>query len=181
MASLSLAALWVGLFGRRSMPPRPALLPYLPFLLLAALVLFAARWCTENYYLVDPKKHCVFYHFKFLWFRRTRLLLEHQDVLAVATQGHIRQITGRFEDKWAYRVLVIGAGGQRAGVTTWRPGDDGLAESNAEGVRIARLLDCPVLNTPRHCEIRIRIEERAVPGTFTSAFYENKLHFRFLV
>src|SRR5262245_59051456 len=54
----------------------------MPGLVGGALVFFALRLLTDNYYLVDPSTHTVYFHFDFLFIRHDRLLLEHKDIIA---------------------------------------------------------------------------------------------------
>src|SRR6516225_7651956 len=65
-----LAALGLFYIGKVGTRPHyhahPAVLPYVPVAVVFALLCFVAHHFTDNYYLVDPKQHLVYYHFKFL-------------------------------------------------------------------------------------------------------------------
>src|SRR5207302_822684 len=137
--------------SRRSVrphPPDPTLLPYAAMALITSLVFFAIRLQTDNYYLVDRDAHRIFYHFKFLWFRSKRLLLERGDILAVTTVG--RKTGSRSGTWWEYRVVVVGAARRRVPVSNWRR--EGLGQCNAEAAKLARMLDCQYYKSQAWCE-----------------------------
>jgi hypothetical protein len=98
-----LAALGLFYIGKIGTRPyyhgHPAVLPYVPVAVVFALLCFVAHHFTDNYYLVDPKQHLVYYHFKFLWFRSIQLLLTREDIVVVATRG--RQKSNRSSTWWS--------------------------------------------------------------------------------
>ena len=143
----------IGTIGGRHSKPQPAVLPYIPLAILAAAVFFAARCFTDNYYLVDPKQHLVYYHFKFLWFRSVRLLLRREDILAVATRGRAR--SSRSSTWWEYQVVLIGANGHGVPVRNWER--ETLGECNAEAERLGTMLGCPSHKSPRCHQLRYEI------------------------
>jgi hypothetical protein len=148
----ALELLMVGTLGRRRSPPNPAVLPYIPVAALLALLLFAARYFTDNYYLVDPERHLVYYHFKFLWFRTVRLLLQREDILAVATRGRPR--SRRTSGWWDYQVVVVSAKGSLVPLGDWE--HEGLHARNAEAERLGALLGCPCHTSPPRCKLRVK-------------------------
>jgi hypothetical protein len=158
----AIVMLQIGTIGGRHSKPQPAVLPYIPLAVLIAAVFFAARYFTDNYYLVDPKQHLVYYHFKFLWFRTVRLLLRREDILAVATRGRAR--SSRSSTWWEYQVVLIGANGHGVPVRNWER--EAIDECNAEAERLGTLLGCPSHKSPRSCQLRYEITNGSVSINF---------------
>jgi hypothetical protein len=144
-----LTAFWllcIGTIGtRRSFRAHPAVLPYVPVAVVFALLCFVAHHFTDNYYLVDPKQHLVYYHFKFLCFRSVRLLLTREDIVAVATRG--RQRSSRSSTWWEYQLVVVGANGRIVPMRDWRR--NALGKCNTEAERLGEMLDCPSHKSPQ--------------------------------
>jgi hypothetical protein len=138
-------------------PPQTKALLYLPIQILGLLAFWAARASSDNYYLVDPVGHCVFYHFKFLWFGSTRLLLNRSQILVVTTKG--RKASDEGPSYWEYRMVVVSASGHELPLSDWR--QEGLNKCNAQGARLARMLDCQYHKSQPRCEVRVRVKDGA--------------------
>jgi hypothetical protein len=145
--------LMIGTIGGRRSPPRPAVLPYIPLVVLVAGLFFVMRRFTDNYYLVDPRKHLVYYHFKFLWFRTVRLLLQREDIVAVTTRG--RRRSSRTSTWWEYQVVVIGANSHVVPMCDWER--EAIDECNAETERLGTMLGCPSHKSPPGCWLRFEV------------------------
>lgn len=158
----ALVMLLMGTIGGRHSRPNPAVLPYVPLAILAAVMFFALRYFTDNYYLVDPKQHLVYYHFKFLWFRRVHLLLRREDILAVSTRG--RRQSSRRSTWWEYRVVVIGANGHLVPFCDWER--DALSKCNAEAERLGTMLGCQSHKSPPECELHFEVSNGSVSVDF---------------
>jgi hypothetical protein len=143
----------MALAGHRHSPPNPELLPLALYALPFAVVFFIAYWLTDNYYLLDRERHQVFYHFKFLWFRRLRLFLQRQDVVAVAVQGR-KQEQRRQPTTWEYRIGVVGATGRWIALSEWQ--SKSLEDSNREAENLAAMLECKAYPAPPSCELAVR-------------------------
>ena len=171
LAALAVLFLWNGLFGytprhsSRFVPPDPRLVPPGLILLVASAVFFAARYFTDNYYLLDPERGRLFYHFKFLWFRWVRLLLERRDIAAATTEGRI-QTAGPQRGKWGYRVLLIAAVGRKVPLSDWRWEQQGLEECNAQAADLARTLGCQCQPAPAGGQVRIRAKDGTTSVSF---------------
>lgn len=158
----ALVMLWIGTIGGRHSKPQPAVLPYIPLPILVAVVFFAARYFTGNYYLVDPKQHLVYYHFKFLWFRRVHLLLRREDILAVSTRG--RRQSSRRSTWWEYQVVVIGANGHVVPFCDWER--DAPSRCNAEAERLGTMLGCQSHKSPPECELHFEVSNGSLSVGF---------------
>jgi len=134
---------WMALVGHPapdhpwSVLNRPAYLGPVAMLCLAG-VLFTARYLTDNFYLVDPARHVVYYHFRFLFVRRVRLLFERRDLLGVSTQTRKRRT--RYSSWWEHRVVLIGTTGRVVPLDRWRR--DALWRCNQEAAALATSLGC---------------------------------------
>jgi len=158
----ALQMLLIGTIGSRRSASHPAVLPYVLVAVLVSVLFFVARYFTDNYYLVDPKQHLVYYHFKFLWFRRVHLLLRREDILAVSTRG--RRQSSRSETWWEYQVVVIGANGHVVPFCDWER--DALSECNAEVERLGSMLGCQSHKSPPECELRFEVSNGSVSVDF---------------
>lgn len=158
----ALVMLQMGTIGGRHSRPNPAMLPYVPWAVVVALLFFAARYFTDNYYLVDPEQHLVYYHFKFLWLRTIRLLLRREDILAVATRGRAR--SSRSSTWWEYQVVVIGANGHVVPMRDWER--DAIDKCNAEVERLGTMLGCSFHKSPSSCQLRYEITGGSVSINF---------------
>lgn len=138
------------LVGHRSSPPSPELLPLAVWALPFCLVFFIAFCFTDNYYLLDRERHQIFYHFKFLWFRRLRVLLRRKDVVAVAVQGR-KQGKGSY---WEYRIGVVGNTGRWVALTEWQR--EPLEQCNKEAAKLAAMLGCMAYPAAPDCELVVR-------------------------
>jgi len=57
-------------------------------LVAGAFVLVGARAATDNFYLIDRARHVVYFHARFLWFRRVRVLLDRADVYTASVESN---------------------------------------------------------------------------------------------
>jgi hypothetical protein len=135
--------------------PEPVLLRYVPFALALSGLLFLARRFTDNFYLLDPERQCLYYHFKFLGFRRIRLLLTRREVLGVTTEARKRSADGG-ASWWEHRLVVIGKGGRVVPLSDWRK--EGLGRCNREGAERATLLACPFHPAPPRSDLVVRVK-----------------------
>jgi hypothetical protein len=152
----ALGAAKAAFVGHRRTPPNPELLPLALWALPFAVVFFVAYCFTDNYYLLDRERHQVFYHFKFLWFRRLRLFLQRKDIVAVAVQGRKQ---GR-PTTWEYRIGVVGATGRWIALGEWQ--GKTLEDSNREAEHLAAMLGCKTYPAPPNCELALRRHEGGV-------------------
>lgn len=159
-------------YSHRYLPPDPTKLQYVPLALLASVVFFAARRLTDNYYLLDPKKHLVYYRFKFLWFHRHTLLFQHTDLVAVTTQGK------RYSGSWRYRVIVVSKTARKVPMSDWR--EERLDECNALAAQLAHVLVCESYAAPPRCETRVRIKDGRCTIGFAPLWLGLSLHHRLL-
>jgi hypothetical protein len=159
---IGLMMLQIGTLGGRHSRPNPAVLPYLPIPVLASVMFFVARYFTDNYYLVDPQQHLVYYHFKFLWFRSVRLALRREDILAVTTRG--RKCSSRSSSWWEYEVVLVGANGHLVPFSDSKR--EALDECNMQAERLARMLDCEAYSSPACCELDVEVIEGKVSVSF---------------
>jgi hypothetical protein len=159
----ALGLFYIGKFGTRpNYHAHPALLAYIPVVVAFALLCFVAHHFTDNYYLVDPKQHLIYYHFKFLWFRSIRLLLTREDIVAVATRG--RQKSNRSSTWWEYQVVVTGANGQVVPLSDWQR--DALGRCNVEAEMLGQMLARPSYKSPPCCKLVIEATDGQVSLKF---------------
>jgi hypothetical protein len=144
------------LVGHRSSPPSPELLPLAVWALPFCLVFLIAFCFTDNYYLLDRERHQIFYHFKFLWFRRLRVLLQRKDVVAVAVEGRKQ---GK-PSYWEYRIGVVGNTGRWVALADWQ--NEPLEASNTAAAKLAGMLGCKVYPASPDCELVVRKESGSV-------------------
>jgi hypothetical protein len=149
--------LWIvsegGYWRGRYHDPKPHLRVYIPCAAGAGILFLFARFFTDNYYLLDPCRRRILYHFKFLSFRRIRPVLNAHQILAVAGSGKKRfgrSVTGY----WEHRVEAIDFRGRRIGLTDWKI--DGLETSNAETATFGGLLGCEALPCPPNQRLVVR-------------------------
>jgi hypothetical protein len=122
----------------------------LAFLALAVgLAMLIAKRLTDNFYLVDPSRHVVYYHAKFLSFRRVRLFLERQDILAVSTAT--RRCRSKRRTWWEHRTVLIGRSGRIVPLANWA--EDALEASNRRAKDLAGQLACPWHESPEECRL----------------------------
>jgi hypothetical protein len=120
----------------------------LPGLIGGALVFFALRLLTDNYYLIDPAMHAVYFHFDFFFVRHDRLLLEHKDIVGTAVETRRRYKRDwwsrswlMYQEYWTYRAVLVDARGRAIPMSNWVPDD--LWGSNNTARDLAKRLDCP--------------------------------------
>jgi predicted permease len=66
---------------------RTPLRPLAPYALTVGLLALGARLATDNFALVDPDRHELYAHVRFLWFRRIRRVLAAGEAAAVTATG----------------------------------------------------------------------------------------------
>jgi hypothetical protein len=158
---VGIAAFWLFLVGRGlgsratwRVPESPALI--LPGILLAmGVVLCLARALTDDFYLVDPKRHLVYGHYRFAFMRRIVLLLERKDVLAVSTASQKRQ--SRYSTWWEYRVALVRADGRIVPMSNWTR--DGLWASNNAAQNLATELECQWVEAPEQQRLVVTMKD----------------------
>lgn len=134
------------LVGHGSSAPNLELLPPALWALPFCLAFFIAFCFTDNYYLLDRERHQIFYHFKFLWFRRLRVFLQRKDVVAVTVRV----------GKHAYRIGVIGVTGRWVALTEQQ--NEPLEARNQKAAKLAAMLGCEVYAAAPGCELVVRKE-----------------------
>jgi hypothetical protein len=132
------------------------------FLLVGASILAVARLLTDNFYLVDPARHLVYYHFRFAFFRNVRLLLERKDITAVTTQAQYRRT--RYSSWWEYRVVLVDTRGNVLPLSNWRR--DALWNCNNDASDLAKKLECEWHAAPDQSRLVISVQN----GTTTTKF-----------
>jgi hypothetical protein len=141
------------LLGHRRSPPNPEMLPIALWALPFCVAFFLALFFTDNYYLLDRERHRIFYHFKFLWFRRLRLFLQRKDIVAVAVQGRKHGERNQ-PTPWEYRIGVVGATGRWVALTDWQKKP--LEPCNGEAAKLAAMLGCRAYAASPECELAVR-------------------------
>jgi hypothetical protein len=133
----------------------PALGPLLlPGLIAGSLMLFSLRALTDNFYLVDPVNHTVYYHFWFLFVRRVTLRLERKEILTVSTESRRRR--SRYRSWWEQRVVVLAADARVVPMSNWQR--DGVWACNNLASELAKKLDCKYLEVPEDTDLRVAAE-----------------------
>ncbi len=160
---VALGAGKIALLGHRRSPPSPELLPVALWALPFCLVFFIAYCFTDNYYLLDRERQRILYHFKFLWFRRIRVFLQREDILAVAVQGH-KASERRGPTYWEYRVGVVGTNGRWVALTEWKK--EALEPCNRQAASLAGMLGCKAHSASARCELAVRKKDGAVSITY---------------
>ena len=123
------------------------------------LACFIGLCFTDNYYLLDRERHQILYRFKFLWFRRLRVLLQRKDVVAVAVQGRKSGQRGH-SSSWEYRIGVVGNTGRWVALTEWQ--SEPLEPCNTEAAKLAAMLRCTAYPAAPSCELVVRKENGKV-------------------
>ena len=149
----------IALVGHRRSPPSPELLPLALWALPFCLAFFIAHCFTDNYYLLDRERYRIFYHFKFLWFRRLRVFLQRKDVVAVAVQGRKHGERNQ-PTTWEYRIGVVGATGRWIALTEWQKKP--LEACNREAAKLAAMLGCRAYPASPDCELAVRNKDGRV-------------------
>jgi hypothetical protein len=146
-------------FGSRSRsgrhyPPAPALRPYGQAALGLGLAALACYLATQNYYLLDPLEHRLYHGFRFLWWRRRRILFRQAEILCLTTEA--RMFRSRYGSYWCYRLNVVGIGGSREPLSDWRR--HALEECNAKARQLAAQLECPSEAAPPESIVAVEIK-----------------------
>lgn len=117
------------------------------------LVLFLVIYYhTDNYYLVDPKEHIVYYHFKFLWIHSLRLAYKRNDINSVGTRGSLAR--SRYSTRWNYQVVLIESNGKVVPFSDWEK--ESLYECEKAAADLGRSLGCKVYHCPPEHTLRIK-------------------------
>lgn len=138
--------------------------------LVGAVVLVGARAATDNFYLIDRAQHLVYFHAKFLWFRRVRVLLEQANVYATSVESRKRVSRhGRswgWETWWEERTVVIDRRGRLVPMSNW--GRDTLWTANNEARAIATAMGCQGYESPEDSRLVVRMKDEAPAVSFTA-------------
>lgn len=110
----------------------------IPVLAATGILLLFLRGLTDNYFLIDPKQHAIYYHFHFLFIRRVRLLAERQDIVATTVETRYRRT--KYRRWWEHRAVLIDASGRVVPMSNWQR--DALSESNDVAADLAKQLGC---------------------------------------
>ncbi len=165
---------WTGIYGcssrRRITAPNPAFLPYGYFTLFLSGAFFLLRYFTDNHYLVDPEYHCVYYHFKFLWHRRIRLLLASENITAVTTGS--KKCSSKTSSWWEYRVVLVSAQGKIEPLTNWKR--EKLDECNILASDLASKLQTQYISAPACCILCVSMVDGAPDIVFDESSFFSK-------
>jgi hypothetical protein len=146
-ALISAGILWFGLFGGRGRTATvtdPRVYLGAGILGAAGALFFVLRLLTDNFYLVDPSRHAVYLHAKFLFTRRVRRLLERQDIAGVAIEAQRRR--SRYRHWTEHRTVLIGRDGRHVPMSDFRK--DGLWDANNLAISLGRQLEVPSYEAP---------------------------------
>ena len=151
---------------RRGAPLPPGFTAWTgPGLLLIGAAILAVAWLvTDNFYLVDPARHLVYYHFRFAFFRNVRLLLERKDIVAVTTQAQHRQT--RYSSWWEYRVVLVDTQANVLPLSNWRR--DALWNCNNEASDLAKKLECEWHEAPEQSRLVVSVQNGRTTTKFES-------------
>jgi hypothetical protein len=157
-------------FGSRSRsgrhyPPAPALRPYGLAALGFGLAALACYLGTQNYYLLDPVEHRLYHGFRFLWWRRRRILFRQPEILCLTTEA--RMFRSRYGSYWCYRLTVVGIGGTQEPLSDWRRA--ALAGCNAKASQLATQLECHSEAAPPESVASVEIKAGKPSLQFDSA------------
>jgi hypothetical protein len=146
---------------------------FVPTLMLfGAGALFATRVLIDNFYLVDPERHAVYFHFEFMFVRHVRLLLEQKDVAGVSVQARRRRT--RYSGWWwEQRVVLIRATGRLLPMSNWRR--DGLWDGNNAAKKLAAELGCSWHEAPDNACLAVTTKDGAVSVTFEEVSWCNSV------
>jgi len=133
-----------------------------PGLAVLAGLSLGLRWMTNNYYLVDPSRHAVFYHFQSLVFRSVRLLLEGKDIVATSVEARRRR--SKHRSWWEHRAVLIGADGRIVPMSNWHRDDVWAANNIARD--LAKQLDCPSHEAAEESRLVVKVEHGSTSVSF---------------
>lgn len=159
--AMGIAAAFIVTFASSRPSGAPAPVPWLrpdvmailvPGLIIGAALLLILRWLTDNFYLIDLTRHAVYLHSQFLRMRRVRLLLEHQDIFAMAVQTQLRR--SRYSSWWENRTVLVDTRGRIVPMSNWDK--DALWSSNNRAEQIATELSCPCFTSPDRSRLVVR-------------------------
>lgn len=150
--------------GRYS-PPVPALRPYGQTALGLGLAALACYFATQNYYLLDPVEHRLYHVFRFLWWRRRRILFRQPEILCLTTEA--KMFRSRYGSYWRYRLTAVGIGGRQEPLSDWRR--HALELCNAKARQLAGQLECHSQAAPSESVVSVEIRDGKPCLQFTSA------------
>jgi len=125
-------------------------------------VLAGVRAATDNFYLIDRARHIVYFHVRFLWFRRVRALLTPADIYATSAQSK-KVVRGGAAHRWMWitywlqRPVVIDRHGRVTPMADWQR--DALWTANNQAKEIAQALGCQWLETPEQAQLVVRMKD----------------------
>jgi hypothetical protein len=146
-AILGAAILWFGLFGGRARSAAvtdPRVYVAAGILLGVAALAFVLRLFTDNFFLIDPSRHAVYLHAKFLFARRVRRLLERPDIAGVAIAAQRRRT--RYRHWTEHRAVLVGRDGRHVPMSDFHK--DGLWDANNLAISLGRQLEVPSYEAP---------------------------------
>jgi hypothetical protein len=166
-------------------PPNPALMPYAIAASVLTFAFLATRICLRTYYLLDPERRSIFRGFRLGWINRVRLLLEHEELFGLATEG--KRFSTRSGTYWAYRTVALNNNGKQEPLNDWKR--EQLEKSNDETARLAEILNCKCFSSPPESSLQFRTEPSGPIITFGphrstltwSAVFRNLLIIGFVV
>ena len=119
-----------------------------------ATVLFTSQYLIDDFYLVEPLRHIIYYHSRFWFIRRVRLLLERRDILGVSTESRRRR--QRTTYTWEQRLVLIHVSGLIVPMGNWRR--DQLRVFNQEASEIAKDLQCRWFAGPHASRLVVKVK-----------------------
>src|SRR5581483_1387581 len=141
-------------YSHRHSPPVPALIPYGYATLGISVALFISLIGFSNYCLLDPVEHRLYRNFRFLFWRRRRVVFREGEILAITTDGQPRR--GRYGVHWYYRMMAVGRDGHKEPLSNWRQG--GLDKWNGKARLLASQCGCEGREAPERCEVSVENE-----------------------
>jgi len=133
-----------GVFGGKHSPPEPKMLKYIPLALMIGAISYFLKTRTNNYYIVNPRKRKIIYHFEFLDFGRESDYLDFADVHCVSVSGSLHR--NKASSWYEYQLFVI----DRSGVSHHLSDSvkEGRSEMNKKAKMVASAIGCDFFECP---------------------------------
>jgi hypothetical protein len=135
---------------------------FVPGFMALSAVFFVARRLTDNFYLIDPARHAVYYHFSCCFVRRVELLLERKDIAAATVESQIRK--ARYARWWVSRAVLVDERGRIVPVSDWER--DGLQQANDTAQELAQQLGVPWHAAPEQGRLVVDAQNGAASVSF---------------
>lgn len=125
--------------SRRTIPPNPELLNYLPLTIGIAAVAGFARIMTDNFYILDTVEKKIYYHFKIFSFESVSLFMRADQVAAAGVTGVYK--SSKHGSWWEYKIVLVDREGKMIDFSDFKKEEYYGLNERAKG--IAAVLGCP--------------------------------------